>query len=106
VGCRIRAAKSELVRVVAVGGACVPDPAARLPGRGAWLHPDPDCLDLAERRRALPRALRVPTVLDLAAVREWLTGAGAGPARTSAPTATPATTAQTDRSTADGKAQE
>ena len=60
VGCRARAAEPELVRVVAVRGACVPDPAARLPGRGAYLHPDPACLDLAERRRALPRALRVP----------------------------------------------
>ncbi|TDT32916.1 uncharacterized protein DUF448 [Naumannella halotolerans] len=29
-------------------------------GRGAWLHPDPDCLELARRRRAIPRALRVP----------------------------------------------
>jgi predicted RNA-binding protein YlxR (DUF448 family) len=29
------------------------------PGRGAHLHPDLDCLDLALRRRAFPRALRV-----------------------------------------------
>jgi hypothetical protein len=36
----------------------------RRPGRGAWLHPSPDCLDLALRRRALPRALRVTGPLD------------------------------------------
>ena len=36
----------------------------RLPGRGAWLHPSPDCLDLALRRRALTRALRLAGPLD------------------------------------------
>lgn len=64
VGCRARAEARELLRVVAVDGALVPDPRRRLPGRGAWLHPDPDCLRLAERRRAFPRALRVPGPLD------------------------------------------
>ena len=29
-----------------------------LPGRGAWLCPDRTCLELAERRKAFPRALR------------------------------------------------
>jgi len=39
----------------------------RLPGRGAHLHPTRECLELAERRRAFPRALRVsgPLGLDL-----------------------------------------
>ncbi len=37
----------------------VPDPRGRAPGRGAHLHPSPDCLTLALRRKALPRALRV-----------------------------------------------
>ena len=40
------------------------DARRRLPGRGAWLHPSPDCLDLALRRRALTRALRVAGPLD------------------------------------------
>ncbi|MCK2242585.1 YlxR family protein [Crossiella sp. S99.2] len=44
----------------------------RLPGRGAWLHPDPECLRLAERRRAFPRALRVPGPLDAVEVRDHL----------------------------------
>ncbi|WP_231687174.1 YlxR family protein [Arthrobacter alpinus] len=29
----------------------------RMPGRGAWLHPSPDCLQLAIKRRAIVRAL-------------------------------------------------
>jgi predicted RNA-binding protein YlxR (DUF448 family) len=54
---------------VARDGAVLPDPTRRLPGRGAHLHPDPACLDLAERRKAFPRALRVPPPLDTTAVR-------------------------------------
>jgi len=59
VGCGTRAAKSDLLRVVAVDGEIVVDPAARRPGRGAYLHPSKDCLERARRRRAIPRALRV-----------------------------------------------
>ncbi|MCV2396118.1 YlxR family protein [Actinotalea sp. M2MS4P-6] len=44
------------------------DPGRSRPGRGAWLHPDQHCLELAERRRALPRALRVAS-LDVTDVR-------------------------------------
>ena len=44
-----------------------------MPGRGAHLHPDPDCLALAERRRAFGRALRVEGPLDLTLVRERVT---------------------------------
>ena len=72
VGCRERAAKSELLRVVAEGGVLVPDPAGRRPGRGASVHRDPRCVDLAEKRRAFPRALRLPGPLDLTLVRECL----------------------------------
>lgn len=36
----------------------VPDPAGAAPGRGAHLHPTPECFELAERRRAFARALR------------------------------------------------
>jgi predicted RNA-binding protein YlxR (DUF448 family) len=72
VGCRQRAAASELLRVVAVEGQLLPDLRARLPGRGAHLHPRPDCLQAAERRKAFPRALRVPGPLDTAAVRRLL----------------------------------
>ncbi|HZB21165.1 MAG TPA: YlxR family protein [Blastococcus sp.] len=60
VGCRRRAPASELLRVVLRSGALVPDPRRRLPGRGASVHPTPECLHAAERRRAFARALRLP----------------------------------------------
>ena len=69
VGCRVRAVADGLLRVVVEQGTLVPDPRRRLPGRGAWLHPVRGCLDRAERRSALPRALRVRGPLDTAAVR-------------------------------------
>ena len=70
VGCRAKAAKTDLLRVVGAGGALAPDPEGRLPGRGASVHPDPRCLDLAEKRRAFPRALRLAGPLDVTPVRE------------------------------------
>jgi len=72
VGCRRRATAGELLRVVARGGVVVPDQARRLPGRGAHVHPSLECLALAEKRRAFPRALRVPAPLDVTAVQSYL----------------------------------
>ncbi|WP_371526875.1 YlxR family protein [Streptomyces sp. NBC_01283] len=69
VGCRERAAKNDLLRIVAKEGACAPDPSGTLPGRGAYIHPVPVCLDLAVRRRAFPRAFRAPGPLDTADLR-------------------------------------
>ena len=98
IGCRQRASAAELLRVVvapdAIGKAAprpadereqsansgpaalpvVPDPRHRAPGRGAWLHRDPECVELAERRRAFARALRVPVALDPSPVREYVAG--------------------------------
>ncbi len=71
-GCRIREAASGLLRVVAVEGTVVPDLRRRLPGRGAWLHRDLECLRTAERRRAFPRALRAEGTLDTAPVHAHL----------------------------------
>ncbi|MEE2035059.1 YlxR family protein [Rhodococcus chondri] len=73
VGCRQRTLAAELLRIVAReqgpdGFALVPDPGHRLSGRGAWLHPNPDCLGQAARRRAFGRALRVSGTLDTAAL--------------------------------------
>jgi len=74
VGCRARVAKSTLLRVVVADGVLVVDLAGRMSGRGAHVHPDPTCLDLAEKRRAFARALRVAGPLDVAPVREHLAG--------------------------------
>ncbi|GGW57306.1 YlxR family protein [Streptomyces xantholiticus] len=69
VGCRERAAKSDLLRIVVIEGECVPDDRGTLPGRGAYVHPALVCLDLAVRRRAFPRAFRAQGPLETAAVR-------------------------------------
>lgn len=37
----------------------LPDPDGTAPGRGAHLHPAPECYDLAVRRKAFARALRL-----------------------------------------------
>jgi len=74
VGCRARAPKAVLLRVVVAGGVLVPDPAGRLPGRGACVHQDLRCVALAEKRRAFPRALRLDGPLDVTPVREHVAG--------------------------------
>ncbi|MFD3541493.1 YlxR family protein [Streptomyces sp. NPDC058662] len=80
VGCRERAAKIDLLRIVAIGDACVPDPSGTMPGRGAYVHPAVVCLDQAVRRRAFPRALRSTGPLDTEELRAALApAAGATP---------------------------
>jgi predicted RNA-binding protein YlxR (DUF448 family) len=72
VGCKERTVKSSLLRFVAVGDVIQPDPQARLPGRGAYVHPDLACFELARRRRAFPRALRIAGSLSLVPLAEYL----------------------------------
>ena len=80
VGCRIRVSKFDLLRVVAVENSTEPETApmltpdrrGKLPGRGAYLHPDLRCLDLAERRRVFRRALRLPGQFDTSVLRQWV----------------------------------
>ncbi len=43
-----------------------------MPGRGAWLHPRPECFELAVRRKAFGRALRVQAPVDVEAVAAQL----------------------------------
>ncbi|QWW18991.1 YlxR family protein [Schaalia sp. 19OD2882] len=60
VGCGARGARSELIRIAATpNGSATVDPGAVLPGRGAWVHADLDCLTRAQRRKSLTRALRL-----------------------------------------------
>jgi len=84
VGCRERSAKTSLLRLVAAGDHLVPDPGARLPGRGAYLHRSHECLKLAQRRRAFVRALRTPGPLSAAQVSEYLGSLPAGSSRAAA----------------------
>jgi predicted RNA-binding protein YlxR (DUF448 family) len=74
-----------LLRIVAIEFSpgqfrAVPDPARRRPGRGAHLHPEPDCLALAQRRHALGRALRVTGVVDTGELAEAVHTAATGTA--------------------------
>ncbi|RCK70495.1 YlxR family protein [Desertihabitans brevis] len=64
VGCRRRSSQSELIRLVARPGTVevLVDRRRSLPGRGAYVHPDPACTELAVRRRAIGRALRLEGV--------------------------------------------
>jgi uncharacterized protein len=58
VACRAEAGKRALVRIVrGADGAAVVDLTGRLPGRGAYLHPEPGCIEIARKRRHLERAL-------------------------------------------------
>ncbi|HYP44355.1 MAG TPA: YlxR family protein [Propionibacteriaceae bacterium] len=62
IGCRRRAAKGELLRLVVHNARVVVDIRQAEPGRGAYLHRDPVCLGLAVRRRVVTRALRTTQI--------------------------------------------
>jgi predicted RNA-binding protein YlxR (DUF448 family) len=71
----------ELLRVVAVstgngGYAVIVDTGSNLPGRGAWLHPVPQCAQQAIRRRAFTKALRIAGSPDTSAVVEHVHALG------------------------------
>ncbi|HZQ31077.1 MAG TPA: YlxR family protein [Mycobacterium sp.] len=83
IGCRRRELAVELLRVVAAPTgngeyAVTVDTAGHLPGRGAWLHPDQQCLRAAIRRRAFGRALRITGSPDTSAAAEHITALEVG----------------------------
>jgi uncharacterized protein len=71
VGCRRRDEQGRLLRVVPGGTTVQVDVRRRLPGRGAYVHPDPACVALAVKKRAFGRTLRAP--VDAAAAGAVLT---------------------------------
>ena len=73
IGCRSRASRSSLLRVVAQNSLLVVDETATLPGRGAWIHPTIACFQAPVRRRAFGRALRVTSPLDAKQLENRLT---------------------------------
>jgi predicted RNA-binding protein YlxR (DUF448 family) len=73
IGCRSRASRSSLLRIVAQNSDLVVDETATLPGRGAWIHPTIACFQEAVKRRAFGRALRVTSPLDANQLENRLT---------------------------------
>ncbi|WP_353849576.1 YlxR family protein [Arthrobacter sp.] len=88
IGCRQTAARDQLVRLVrTASGSGEPealvDLRRRMPGRGAWLHPGPDCLRLAVKRHAFGRALPgITNAGELVDQLAGLSGDGIQPLRT------------------------
>ncbi len=76
VGCRVRASRSALLRVVVTDGVLIIDELAAMTGRGAWLHPTRECMEAALRHRAFARALRVSEALDTQTIEKRLNGYG------------------------------
>ena len=61
VGCREMKEKKSLIRVVkSPEGVVSLDFRGKLPGRGAYVCPDPECLKRARKSRALERAFSAP----------------------------------------------
>ena len=77
VGCGERAEKPSLLRVVVAVNGLAPDPGARVPGRGAYLHRTSSCWAQFARRRGPVRSLRVTPVRgDRERLVEQLVAAG------------------------------
>ncbi len=74
-GCRAEVPQGELVRVVlGPEGEIVPDVAGSAFGRGAWLHPRPDCLEGAARG-GLARSFRAQVTTSAPALATALADA-------------------------------
>lgn len=74
VGCRAVRPKRELVRVVRTpsGEVVLDEGGGKLPGRGAYVCPQSDCLRRAVRVKALERALKQPVPDEVVARLEAL----------------------------------
>lgn len=69
-GCREKAPRAELVRLVRDGKETVRVDAAKvLPGRGVNLHPS--CLERALRTRAIVRGLRLQRGISREQILDW-----------------------------------
>ena len=71
--CRATAAKRTLHRIVrSPAGTVSYDPTGKAAGRGAYLCGQPDCLEMAVRRRSIQRALKVTDTVAASAAVEAL----------------------------------
>ena len=80
IACRIEAGKGAMVRIVrqAEGGAAV-DLTGQASGRGAYLHRDAACIEIARKRKALERALKTPIGPEVWAVLAGTEGSRPAP---------------------------
>jgi uncharacterized protein len=71
VGCRAKAPKADLLRVVRTSrGVVMVDPTGSASGRGAYLHRDATCAETAMAAGSLARALRTgPAQVELGRLR-------------------------------------
>lgn len=66
VGCREMKTKKELIRVVrSPQGELFLDAVGKMPGRGAYVCPDADCLKKALKNKGLERALNIKIDAEL-----------------------------------------
>ena len=71
--CRVTTAKRTLHRIVrSPAGTVSYDPTGKAAGRGAYLCGQPECLDMAVRRRSIQRALKVTDTVAASAAVEAL----------------------------------
>ena len=71
--CRATTAKRTLHRIVrSPAGTVTYDPTGKAAGRGAYLCGQPECLDMAVRRRSIQRALKVTDTVAASAAVEAL----------------------------------
>ncbi len=69
VACRAVADRSEFVRLIeGPDGSIAVDPSGTAGGRGAWIHPSRKCLEVAAKRHAVERSLKIAIQPELAAV--------------------------------------
>jgi uncharacterized protein len=59
VGCRQQTDRANLLRIVEESMVLILDERKAMFGRGAWIHPTQECLELAITRRAFIRALKL-----------------------------------------------
>ena len=63
-GCQSTDSTNNLLRAVAVDHKLVVDEGKKLPGRGAYVHRNQDCISHSLQRRAWGRALKIGPKLD------------------------------------------
>ena len=67
--CRERLLKKELIRIVATeDGAVTVDPTGKMPGRGAYVCHNPECLEKAVKQHKFEHGLKDKVKQDAAAV--------------------------------------